>query len=253
MKLSTDQILNAASDMVQRKVRDAALKHLDIGPGHGDLISLLRSKYSDIFSSACDYTTTLMKLLDVPIKVVDLNIQDLPYHDEAFNLITCTEVIEHLENHRHLIREIYRVLSPGGTTVITTPNILNLKSRVRFFFFGFHNLFGPLHLRESELHSTGGHINPVSLFYLFHALADAGFEEIDLAIDKTQKSSFFWGLIFYFPILAFAWFIKRKEIAKFKTIDKFNKPFVDMINAWSVLMGRTIIVGCKKPATNVSI
>jgi SAM-dependent methyltransferase len=250
MKLSTDEILNAATDVVQRMVKDTSLRHLDIGPGHGDLIALLRSKFGQIFSSACDYTTHLMHLTDVPIKVVDLNTQNLPYENAEFNLITCTEVIEHLENHRQLIREIHRVLSPGGTVVITTPNILNLKSRVRFFLFGFYNLFGPLHFRESELHSTGGHINPVGLFYLFHALADAGFENIELSIDKAQKTSLFWGLVFYLPIHVLAWFIKRKEVKKFKTIDKFNQPFVDMINAWPILVGRTIVVGCKKPDPN---
>ena len=92
MKLSTDEILNAASDMAQRMAKDPSLRHLDIGPGHGDLIALLRSKFRDIFSSACDYTTHLMQLTDVPIKVGDLNRQNLPYESAEFNLITCTEI-----------------------------------------------------------------------------------------------------------------------------------------------------------------
>ena len=96
--------------------------------------------------------------------VANLNIESLPFADASFDLVTCTEVIEHLEHYRQTLREMHRVLKPAGRLVVTTPNILNLKSRIRFLIFGFYNLFGPLHTLESNLHDTGGHINPVSSF-----------------------------------------------------------------------------------------
>ncbi|MDP2677812.1 MAG: class I SAM-dependent methyltransferase [Rhodoferax sp.] len=222
-------------------------EHLDIGSGHGELIEILRTEELVKHSCACDYTADLMKLQDVKIQVADLNQQALPFDDRSFNLVTCTEVIEHLEHYRETIREMYRVLKPGGTLVLTTPNVLNLKSRVRFFVYGFHNLFGPLHIRESALHSTGGHINPVSYFYLAHSLLDAGFENITLDIDKKQGTSMFWLALFYLPIKAFAWLTTRKEKSKYRTIDQHNEHHVKQINSLATLTGRTIIVGCHKP------
>jgi 2-polyprenyl-3-methyl-5-hydroxy-6-metoxy-1,4-benzoquinol methylase len=58
------------------------------------------------------------------------------------SLVTCIETVEDLENYREVVREIYRVLQPGGVAVFSTPNILNLRSRLRYLSSGFYNLFG---------------------------------------------------------------------------------------------------------------
>ena len=113
-----------------------------------------------------------MQLPDIQVDVVDLNLEKLPYQDKTFDIVTCTEVIEHLEHYRETLREVFRVLKENGTFVVSTPNILNLKSRIRFLIYGFFNLFGPLHFKESKLYSTGGHITPIGLFYLIHSLID---------------------------------------------------------------------------------
>lgn len=67
---------------------------------------------------------------------VDLNVA-LPWPDHSFEAIFSTEGIEHLENHFSFLREMCRVLKPGGILVLTTPNITALRSRVRFFGSGF--------------------------------------------------------------------------------------------------------------------
>lgn len=55
-------------------------------------------------------------------KVFDGN--RLPYEDNMFDLITCTEVIEHiLPKHMELfLSELKRILKPGGRLLLTTPN-----------------------------------------------------------------------------------------------------------------------------------
>lgn len=246
MALSTDRILLATADAVTAFGKPS-LQHLDIGSGHGDLILLLRSKGLVAHSAACDYTPTLMVLPDISVAVANLNTEPLPFADASFDLVTCTEVIEHLEHYRETLREMYRVLKPHGRLVVTTPNILNLKSRIRFLIFGFYNLFGPLHTLESNLHLSGGHINPVSCFYLSHSLIDAGFTDLRLTIDKRQSSSTFWLVLLYVPIKLFSRLIVRKEKRRFKTMDEHNEPYVAQINTADVLLGRTIVVGCVKP------
>ena len=246
MGLSTDRILLAASDAAAAS-GNTSLLHLDIGSGHGDLITLLRAKGLVAHSATCDYTASLMALPDVNVTVANLNTEPLPFADASFDLVTCTEVIEHLEHYRETLREMYRVLKPAGRLVVTTPNILNLKSRIRFLVFGFYNLFGPLHTLESNLHLTGGHINPVSSFYLAHALLDAGFTDLKLTIDKRQSSSTFWLVLLYLPIKLFSRLIVRKEKRRYKTMDAHNEPYVRQMNSVDVLLGRTIVVGCVKP------
>ncbi len=245
MSLSTSRILLAAAAMLANA---RSKKHLDIGSGHGELIALLRQGNLVTQSNACDYTASLMKLGDVKVSVVNLNDDPLPFESRSFDLVTCTEVIEHLEHYRETIREMYRVLEPAGTLVISTPNILNLKSRIRYLVFGFHNLFGPLHTLESELHSAGGHINPVSSFYLSHSLLDAGFQDIRLAIDKPQTTSLLWFALLYLPIKLFSLLTIRKEKSRYQTIDASNERYVLQMNSFDVLVGRTILVACTKPA-----
>jgi hypothetical protein len=94
-----------------------------------------------------------------------------------------------LENFRTVVREIYRVLQPGCIAVFSTPNILNLRSRLRYLSSGFYNLFGPLAPDESAIHTTRGHIDPVSWFYLSHALLSAGFRDLKVTVDKYQRRS----------------------------------------------------------------
>ncbi|QQG46193.1 MAG: class I SAM-dependent methyltransferase [Candidatus Niyogibacteria bacterium] len=51
----------------------------------------------------------------------DLN-QRLPFPDDSFDLAWSSEVIEHLEHHSLAIAEMMRVLKPGGSYILTTPN-----------------------------------------------------------------------------------------------------------------------------------
>lgn len=50
------------------------------------------------------------------------NIEQLPFNDNAFDLITANMVVEHVENPSPLLREIHRVLRPGGVFLFHTPN-----------------------------------------------------------------------------------------------------------------------------------
>jgi SAM-dependent methyltransferase len=46
----------------------------------------------------------------------------LPFRDQSFDLVTANMVAEHLEDPEEDLREIYRVLKPGGKFVFITPN-----------------------------------------------------------------------------------------------------------------------------------
>src|SRR5262245_13695112 len=108
--------------------------HLDVGAGTGRLIELFRERFG-VRSWACDYTAQLMKLPGQKVEIADLNHEKLPYANEKFDLVTATEVVEHLEHYREALREFFRVLKPGGLCILTTPNILNTNSRLRSLWF----------------------------------------------------------------------------------------------------------------------
>ena len=199
-------------------------------------------------SSVCDYTDELMKIPGQKVDIANLNHEPLPYGDATFDVVTATEVIEHLEDFREVLREIYRVLKPGGVCILSTPNILNLNSRLRFLWFGFWNLFGPLPVKNSALYSTGGHINPVSWFYVAHALLDAGFATVSPHIDRRQRSGIA-KLIFLYPLIRLMGArAMHQERHRVKTLDEANEPLVYAMNSIDMLLGRTVITKSVKAA-----
>ena len=66
-------------------------------------------------------------------KVTDLNKQ-LPFKDKEFDVVFCSEVVEHLPVVGVLLRECNRVLKAGGILLLTTDNPTYIKNRVRFLF-----------------------------------------------------------------------------------------------------------------------
>ncbi|MCR4301334.1 MAG: class I SAM-dependent methyltransferase [Sulfuricaulis sp.] len=241
-------VIVAAKKRLSSTLAKEGGKHLDIGAGRGALIQELRHALP-MKSSACDFHVERFVAIGTPCAQVNLNHESLPYPDAHFDLVTCSEVVEHVENYRALLREAFRVTAIGGVVVVTTPNVLNANSRARYLVSGFANLFGPLPVRNDKLYSTGGHITPIPYFYLAHALLDSGFDNVELSIDKVQKTSVFWlTLLAPFIFLGMYRFMSR-ERKKFKTLTVENKPLVASHFTWPLLVGRTIVVSAVKPSS----
>jgi hypothetical protein len=111
----------------------------------------------------------------------------LPYPDASFDVACSIEVIEHLEDQFAFARELYRVLKPGGRAIVTTPNVLNLNSRVRMLHSGMAVLFDPLPLASADPVHTSGHIHPIGFYYLGYVFHRAGFRQLRVPPRPDQE------------------------------------------------------------------
>ena len=74
---------------------------------------------------------TARKVLD-EAHLVDLESSNWPRVNKKFDLIVFSEVVEHLFSPETVLRRLLTYLKPGGSILISTPNILHLYMRTKF-------------------------------------------------------------------------------------------------------------------------
>lgn len=100
-------------------------KVLDVGCDQGTLVYAFRelgveSYGVDFFehSRSCSHQSVKPYL-----SLADVDFEPLPFDEESFNLVTCCQVLQHLQRPGYLISEIWRVLKPDGIAYITIPTL----------------------------------------------------------------------------------------------------------------------------------
>jgi SAM-dependent methyltransferase len=88
---------------------------------------------------------------------------------ERFDLVFCTQVIEHVPDPRALVEESFRVLRPGGFLVLTGP------------------FWWPLHEEPHDYQRFTSH-------GFCHLLGSAGFTDVEITPDGGDWAQFFLGL-----------------------------------------------------------
>jgi SAM-dependent methyltransferase len=71
-----------------------------------------------------DYTTAD---LESPLADFRLDIQNMPFNDNTYDTVICNHVLEHVPDDRKAMREILRVLKPGGFAILQVPMDMTLE------------------------------------------------------------------------------------------------------------------------------
>jgi SAM-dependent methyltransferase len=166
----------------------------------------------------------------------DLNLP-LPWPDESFDLITCIEGIEHLENSYAFLREAKRLLVPGGILIVTTPNIVSLRSRVRYFYSSFYTQ-DPRPLNESQHHPLH-HINLRTFWEWRYALHTSGFRLREPTCTHIKPISYFYAI--YAP---WTWIYTRLAFRKEKDPAQraHNREILATLSSAPLLFGENIML-----------
>lgn len=193
--------------------------------------------------AACDLFPEQFRVPGVPIKYADLSAR-LPYPDASFDILSCLEGVEHLEDQFAFIRECWRVLRPGGRLLISTPNILGLASRWRYFWTGFF----PLATRPMSEHRKApvhDHIHLITYYELRYILRTTGFTIEMVTTDRIRK----YGVLH-------AWAYPLVRLLTHRALGRepdpiqreANREIAAHILSRDVLFGRTLMVLARKPA-----
>ncbi len=169
----------------------------------------------------------------------------LPYDDGTFDIVLCMEVIEHVPDQVHLMDEIARILKPGGRAIITTPNTLNINSRIQYFFTGTMPLYDIMPISEVNVVHVSGHINPISAYYLFYFAKLAGFETVRFHTDRYKKSGTILSVLFW-PVIQLVVAINNVKKRARSPWWRENREGFAAVNSFRMLAGRTTIVDAVK-------
>jgi len=153
---------------------------LDSGCGHGGFTAFLSQLgYDavgiDISGTAIGFARQHYQGMRFEVASLD---DGLPFENEAFDAVWCTEVLEHLFDVQVALAEINRVLRPHGTLVLTTPYHGLLKN-LAIALLSFDRHFDP----------CGPHIRFFTRRTLARCLSKGGF-----AVERWTGVGRFWPL-----------------------------------------------------------
>lgn len=115
---------------------DTSLAALDLGCGRGSTCWFLKSFFPSVHCVDLVDNRAPQFREGVTFSQLDLNFNPLPFKDSSLAFVTALQVLEHLENPFFVMREVMRVLVPGGLFVISIPNPFQISFRVKFFLTG---------------------------------------------------------------------------------------------------------------------
>ena len=148
---------------------------LDIGCGSGAFLAEVKSRGWDAKGVELDANAAL-RGREAGLDIFSGTIDAAHYPSSSFDYVRSRHSFEHIHNSREVLREIRRIIKPGGTLLIEVPNVAGLAARIfgRYWWY----LCPPVH--------TFGY-SPATLSRL---LAQEGFQ-----VETVQYNSTYAGLV----------------------------------------------------------
>ena len=108
--------------VIRRKLRQKSFgKILELGCGISPILKGGRGVIQTDFSWQALSHLNRRSQKEKPGPRISCDATQLPFPDESFDCVICSEVIEHIENDAQAFHEIARVLRPGGELYLTCP------------------------------------------------------------------------------------------------------------------------------------
>lgn len=180
-------------------------KLLDVSCKEGDILESVKSK--GFICRGTNFESNSRHPQDTAVDYdVDLR-KGLPYDDESFDIVLLVEVLEHISCHDDIIRELSRILKPGGRLILTTPNVMRLNSRVHFLLTGYHKTkrrFIPFETQLAEAHKY--HNFPIDFPVLYYFAKQNGLNLEALGHSKVKAYSRFLLALLWLPVSIYSWY-----------------------------------------------
>jgi SAM-dependent methyltransferase len=156
-------------ELLQQVVTPGAVV-VDIGAGSEKLSA----------SVTCRLRVSLDILPEVSPSVICNVVDNLPLKDNSADVAVAGEILEHMTESRHFLKEIRRILRSKGWLILSVPNIVSLKYRLAFLIGRIPRFAarGDYTYSQNDPVWLQGHVRDYSYKEVCDVLADQGFHVI---------------------------------------------------------------------------
>ena len=152
---------------------------LDIATGKGALAARLKDECGVAQIDINDFAGEAIIDLQRKHFSQDLN-EDFEGALGSYDAVVAVEILEHLENPWHFLRNLSAILKPGAIAIISTPNTDSFLDRLWVFIHGYPFYFG-----EAGYENSDGHITMIPDWLIRKIAGEAGLEVIDRSAVST--------------------------------------------------------------------
>jgi SAM-dependent methyltransferase len=131
-RIPSDHSRQVLADHYAARLRPARV--MDLGCGAGDSVDLFRALNHEVQWVGVDIESSpeVSGRTRADAEFVTFDGRSLPFEDASFDLVYCKQVLEHVEQPHELLREVARVLRPGGSFAGSTSQLEAFHSRSIF-------------------------------------------------------------------------------------------------------------------------
>ncbi len=207
---------------------------LDVPCGAGAFTKRMLDEGVDVIAADCQ---NILHFDYDKFAIADMN-RPLDFADDTFDAIVCIDGIEHIERPFDFIEECHRVLRCGGVFIVSTPNLMALRSRWRFLLTGFHQ--GEKIPLDEQNRTPLHHVSLVSFTDLRYRLHTRGLRVISVRTNRYRLIGLVYGVLAPVSYLMTRW-VFHKE-GKQTMARAQHKGILNQIFSAPVLFGETLIV-----------
>jgi len=195
-------------------------------------------------------------------------VSGIPVDDHFADAVICQEGIEHFSDQFNALKEFNRILKPGGTLLITTPNYSNIRAKLSYLLSEserFNSIMAPNELDSVWMSKQDitdeiyfGHIFLIGIQKLRVLARLAGFKIKKVHFTRAKSTSVLL-LPFFYPFIYLSnWIAYRKNMRKNKSYDNESKKkvygeiFKLAVNA-KILTGGDLMVEFKKEKESANV